>query len=168
MAAVDYMKKSGLATKIGIAGHSLGGKVLMIYAAKNKIDAVAPISAVFRLEDTWVMKILGEWKKKGIRYFHVRAKGWSRIKKPLSYNFVEDRKKYDIKTLTKKIKCPVLIIHGSRDDEIPLSHAKMYYKNVKSPKKLVILEGAKHKITRKKDLKILYEETTLWFGKHLK
>jgi len=165
--AVAFLKKQKFVKKIGITGHSLGGQVLMIYAAKNKIDAVAPISAVFSLNDIWVMKNIDEWKKKGIRYFNVRGRDWSRRKKPLSYNFAIDRQKYDMKVLTKKIKCPVLIMHGDKDEDIPLSHARMYYKNINVPKKLVVLKGTKHTITRKKDLKILYEETSKWFSKYL-
>lgn len=43
---------------------------------------------------------------------------------------------------------PLLLIHGSDDDVVPLNHALQLYETAGEPKKLVILEGAGHKLRR--------------------
>jgi dipeptidyl aminopeptidase/acylaminoacyl peptidase len=43
---------------------------------------------------------------------------------------------------------PVLFIHGSRDETVPVSHAERLYEVAGFPKKLVIIEGAGHRLRR--------------------
>ena len=43
----------------------------------------------------------------------------------------------------KKIKHPLLIIHGSKD-AIPVSDARRLYENANEPKRLEIIEGGSH------------------------
>ena len=42
------------------------------------------------------------------------------------------------------VRCPVLIIHGNKDGTIPFSMGRSVYRKVKSPKKLVEIQGAGH------------------------
>jgi len=171
-AAVEFLKKKKLSMGIGMAGTSLGGNVLMIYAALNKIDAAVPIAAPFRLDDTEIMRdkeAMKSWKETGFRYYAVRAEGWKRKKKPLNYNFITDRQKYDMGRLSKKIKCPVLVIHGDKDDVVPVTHSQLYYRNIKSQKKLIVIKGADHSIGDKiQDLNMILKEMNVWFSKYLK
>ena len=45
----------------------------------------------------------------------------------------------------KRIRCPLLIIHGTRDEIVPIQHAKDLFKNCKSTKKLAYyVEAAGH------------------------
>jgi dipeptidyl aminopeptidase/acylaminoacyl peptidase len=43
---------------------------------------------------------------------------------------------------------PVLIVHGRRDETVPVSHAERLYEATGFPKKLVIIEGAGHRLRR--------------------
>lgn len=43
-----------------------------------------------------------------------------------------------------KLNCPVLIIHGSADQIIPLHHGQTLFRHAKPPKQLVIVDGAGH------------------------
>jgi dipeptidyl aminopeptidase/acylaminoacyl peptidase len=43
---------------------------------------------------------------------------------------------------------PVLFVHGRRDDTVPVSHAERLYEAAGFPKKLVIIEGAGHRLRR--------------------
>lgn len=55
--------------------------------------------------------------------------------------------------LPKKVKCPVLLIHGTSDDVVPLSSSEYVYNNVLSKKKeLFILEDVTHDIFRSKEI----------------
>jgi abhydrolase domain-containing protein 17 len=44
----------------------------------------------------------------------------------------------------KKVKCPVLVMHGKADDTIPLSHGQQLYAAVKSPKISLWVDEAGH------------------------
>ncbi len=43
---------------------------------------------------------------------------------------------------------PVLFIHGSRDDTVPVGHAERLYEKAGFPKKLIIIEGAGHRLRK--------------------
>jgi dipeptidyl aminopeptidase/acylaminoacyl peptidase len=45
---------------------------------------------------------------------------------------------------------PLLIIHGDRDETVPVSHAYDMYEKANEPKELVILEGAGHRLRQEK------------------
>jgi alpha-beta hydrolase superfamily lysophospholipase len=43
---------------------------------------------------------------------------------------------------------PLLLVHGSLDATVPLAHARELYEKADEPKKLVIIEGAGHRLRR--------------------
>ena len=43
---------------------------------------------------------------------------------------------------------PILFIHGSRDDTVPVHHAEELYEKAGFPKKLIIIEGAGHRLRK--------------------
>jgi pimeloyl-ACP methyl ester carboxylesterase len=55
----------------------------------------------------------------------------------------EDAVTFDGRSQLSEIKCPTLIIAGSRDQAIPIHHAEMLHKGIRGSK-LVVLEGADH------------------------
>lgn len=42
------------------------------------------------------------------------------------------------------ITCPTLVIHGKEDDLVPVAHGQMLYQALRSPKSMLIIEGAGH------------------------
>lgn len=54
------------------------------------------------------------------------------------------RTRYPSLTTVKRIKCPLLVIHGDRDEMIPDSMGRSLYAAAPQPKKLWIVEGAGH------------------------
>ena len=42
------------------------------------------------------------------------------------------------------ITCPTLVVHGERDDLVPLAQSLTLYRNLRAPKALVIIQGAGH------------------------
>ena len=78
---------------------------------------------------------------------------------PISYQLIKDGKKN--KVLTKKFKSliPVTMIHGSKDEVVPVKFSrkilKLFYK---ANKKLVIIKNGDHSLSNKKNLKkIIFE-----------
>ncbi|MFQ6088183.1 MAG: alpha/beta hydrolase family protein [Candidatus Methanofastidiosia archaeon] len=124
---------------VGILGSSFGGVVSLIEASKNpKIGCVVTWSSPFHLVSLFKShSVEGE--------------------------FLEDLKRYNMVEVSKNVR-NLLVIHGSRDELVPLQHAKDLYKNASNPKKLKILED-NHRITEKREEAI--KNSLEWFKIHL-
>ena len=57
------------------------------------------------------------------------------------------RTKYDSLSRIGQVSAPVLVIHGDRDEIIPLSQAQKLYDATQTPKQLYIIPGADHNDT---------------------
>jgi len=68
----------------------------------------------------------------------------------------------------KEVHCPVLIVHGSLDKQVPLSHAEVLYENANEPKNIQIIEGGDHRLTNPAHRRRAVELTLDWFKKYLK
>jgi esterase/lipase len=146
--AINYTYNNGL-KNIVLLGHSLGGSICIIEAAKNKkIIAVISLASV-----TYIQKMKGgkfseevvtEVMKKGKLIYKKGKKKYI-----LTKEFFEDLEKYDVLDLVKKIKVPILVLHGKNDEKINYKEAKKLYDNSKKLKKLMIIKGADHKFSSK-------------------
>ncbi len=176
-ATVNFIRKQSEAdpSRVGLTGHSLGGYVIMNYTAHNeeKIRSVAPLSAVFNFSGSFKRifnktkeEVLKDFKEKG------RTKVWSRSRQKeflIKKSFYEDSLFHDAKDFVSKITCPILVLHGDKDESVSISHAKKYFNGVSSKiKKLEIIEGADHDYTNPTYLSQVVEKVVYWFRNTLK
>ena len=99
-------------------------------------------------------KIKNEIVKKGL---YILKKG--NYEYPITYQLIKDGRKN--KVLNKKInsKIQVTMIHGSKDEVVPIKYSKKIlslFKN--SNRKLVIIKKGDHSLSSKKNLKIILNE----------
>lgn len=69
-----------------------------------------------------------------------------------------------------KAACPVLLIHGAKDDMVPVEHCDMYERALRSPKrtvKKIIIAGADHTFNRLVWVRRLVSETVTWLTETL-
>jgi esterase/lipase len=130
--------------KIALVGHSFGGVISMLYAAKNqknsKIKALILLSAPVEFESKrrkkWIQKLKSELKQE--------------------------------KTMNeiKKIKTPTLIIQGVFDERIPKNSENILKKSIKNS----VMKKFKtdHFYTNKRELKKISVETAKWVVKKLR
>ena len=75
--------------------------------------------------------------------------------------------KSDARDVIQDIRCPIMIIHGDKDEFVPVSHARELYDRADEPKELKIIDGADHRFMdlslRDKAIDISLE----WFKKYL-
>ena len=64
---------------------------------------------------------------------------------------------------SKKVKIPVLILHGTHDTSVPVSQARKLYKNLNCKKALKELEATNHIFTQEKDMEKVLDLTRKWF-----
>jgi hypothetical protein len=43
-----------------------------------------------------------------------------------------------------RVRCPVLLMHGTQDEVIPFAHSQTLYRQITAPKQLLTVEGAGH------------------------
>ncbi len=171
-AAIDYVSSlaSVDASRVGIMGHSFGGSVSLIGAAGDKRIKSIVVSApvvdfleTLRMLSDFDTKIgnLTVWKDKG--YTHYLNADQKYMK--LEYPFLEDVMKFDMKKIAKEIKCPVLLIHGSKDKIVPLHQSEKLLSLLSCEKDLKKLECGHY--FEEHDLKNLIEFSQNWFIKWL-
>lgn len=139
-AAIDFVKcLRESKNKIGLTGHSLGGAASLL--AADKADAVAAIapptdfSALYEFRTKRGLINIDEWKKRG----HMDLFG---IK--VNYSLYADAIKHDAKSIAKPIKCPVLLIHGDKDDVVPLHQSEEFLDLLSCEKRLEIMRNEGH------------------------
>jgi dipeptidyl aminopeptidase/acylaminoacyl peptidase len=63
--------------------------------------------------------------------------------------------------------CPLLIIHGSADEDVPVENAHHLYEKAKAPKRLKIIEGGNHGFNDPAHLKQVISLTSDWLKLYL-
>ncbi|MBD3210740.1 prolyl oligopeptidase family serine peptidase [Candidatus Micrarchaeota archaeon] len=161
LAAYEFAEKEGF-EKIGLSGSSFTGAVSLVAASKRNFSALSLKCPVFDSKMLWDEKYGGEgvqeWKQSG--YISPFGRKWS-------YEAYEDAKGYDMKAITKSIRAPALVIHGDRDDTVPLSHALAIIDNLDTEKKLVVVEGAKHDFRNMEHFEKMISASRSWLISHL-
>ena len=113
----------------GLYGSSFGGYIALLYASDNSISSLALKAPVSDYRETAAI-----------------------IDRP---HFLEETRSINLYKKVKSIKCPVLIIHGDRDDVVSLRQSKKLHQSLVSDKRLQVVHGADHDI-KGKDLEKTY------------
>ncbi len=149
-AAIDFLESKASIERLGVIGSSFGGRAA-IAAKDRRIKAMALLATPFNL-DLPIVEKDGRIELESGRV--------------LKSEFFEDLKRYSTSEDLKAIKCPLLIIHGSKDEVVPLGDAHEIYKEANEPKRIEILEGGDH--TFSDHLERVAEICLDWFRKYLK
>ena len=67
----------------------------------------------------------------------------------------------------RKVRCPLLIIHGDKDETVPMDEAYELYGIVAGSKRLYILQGGDHRLSNPSLLKRAVDESIDWITLHL-
>jgi pimeloyl-ACP methyl ester carboxylesterase len=125
-AIIQYVTHTFTSDEIYLIGHSRGGGLAIIEAAKNKhIKKLVTWSAIADFASLWKPDQEEEWKKTG-RIFVENAR--TKEKMPLDVSLLQDFKRnkeeYNIKEKAKTIRIPWLILHGDEDVNVSFSVAQ--------------------------------------------
>lgn len=143
---VEYLKTQGF-ERFALAGYSFGGMVGLIYASSNEVEFLVLKSPVVNyFEQKKLLNKLDQlekWKKEN----------WLREDRfgntyEIPYSYAEKLMSYDGYELGKKIKCPTLLIHGAKDETIPVEQSKKLGKIIPNCK-VEILPNADHHYSSK-------------------
>lgn len=142
--ALNFVQEQGYGS-IGVMGSSLGGTVSILVAVKDRrIEALVTWAAPCHLNELFREGVIG---------------GLEKLRRDVG--------NYDVVKAVKEVHCPILIVHGSLDEQVPLSHSEVLYKNANEPKDIQIIEDADHRLTNPIHRRKAVELTLDWSRKHL-
>lgn len=154
-----------------LAGHSLGGICISLYAEKypEKIAALAPISTVvsgklsLEAQKRENPENLETWEKTGWKEELSNSKPG--VRKRLPWSHMVDRLKYDILPDASRLTMPVLLITGENDPSTPPDHVQKFFDALPGPKEFHIIQSAPHTFRDKKHLAEIKKLFLNWIDK---
>lgn len=136
---IKYAKFLGY-SEIGLLGESMGGTIaLKVYDQSMKILVLWYPALDFSdsaFKDLFFIKSAQE---------EILNKGYfleDGFK--IGKNFIDQVFSINVFDNLEKINCPVLILHGDKDTEIPVAQSKKAYQMLREPKEFKIIKGAEH------------------------
>lgn len=151
LAMWEYAKSLPYVSKIGLLGHSQGGVVASMTAGILASRGEAPDALVLIAPGSVVQDAC-----KGGRFFgaefnpadppeYVKCFGIMK----LGREYILSTQELDIYGTAKAYTGPVRIIHGSKDNIVPLSCSEKFVEAYTQESELIIVEGENHMITRR-------------------
>jgi pimeloyl-ACP methyl ester carboxylesterase len=149
--------------KIGSFGSSMGGTVALLFAAQEKnvaavVTLAAPVHPERFGERLSTPEETRQWRTQGFIEYHGRR---------LNVSLLQDFEVLDVPKAARKISCPVLVIHGDRDDIVPVAEGRELFAALAGPKRLCIIEGSGHRLTDPAHLQKALAESIDWLTSHL-
>ena len=153
---------------MGITGHSLGGLVAAVTAARvSSLKSLVTLSAVFNMAEKFP-GFLGEeqvraWQERG--HIEMDPPGSGLF---LGYGFYADLLRLDVAQEVGQLRAPCRIIQGEADIGVTTQDAQLYYQHIASTEKdLALIPGADHVYSNDAHLMQVCLYTADWFRRHL-
>lgn len=160
--AAHFFKKRGYEI-FCLIGHSQGAVEVLLHQSKyNSAKRVIDISGLVDQRDMTIRKYtkqqVKEINEKGFTKVEYDGKMWNIPKK-----YFYDRASYgDIRNRAKKIKCPILVFHGTEDEDINYANGEKMRKILRKKDKFITIEGASHFYINPAHRKILFDSIIEW------
>jgi len=143
---LEYMLHQANYDYILIGGHSRGGQVSILYAARDpRISFVLSIMPSSKLTTTMGQRFK-DWQKTGISisYRDLPDNREQKREFHVPYSHAIDKDRYDVMKDVKKVKVPIIFITGELDDQCPPEHVRQIFDNANEPKQFVLIKGIGH------------------------
>jgi len=153
---IAYARTRGYST-IALLGESYGGLVTL-FAYDQDIKTVVLWGPVTGNRVPSFLKIEKYAKELSENGYVVYNEGGRDHK--VTQKYVDDRNSINKRDLLSRIKCPVLIIHGSQDDQVSYKESEEAMEYLPKGSKFVLMEKGTHSLDNKIDRTI--EKTIGW------
>ena len=159
--AIDFVREKGF-KKFGLLGHSLGGLISLKNLGRGIKALVlwAPATDPNKDIQSWYSK--GRFKEMEDTGYLVKTRGMGvRRRFVIEKGMFDELANVNQEKLLSKVKCPVLIIHGDKDEVIPLEKSQQAMQYLPKSAKLEIIKGADHEFYEQLDQFV--KHTVAWF-----
>jgi alpha-beta hydrolase superfamily lysophospholipase len=148
---------------IAIFGSSMGGSVALLFAAQETTVAALVTLAAPLHPENFVKRVLTaeqlqQWRHRGFTFYNGRR---------LNVSLLDDLERIDVSESARKIKCPVLILHGDADQVVPVEEAYELCMCLPNSKRLTILPGADHRLADPALMQHALAEAFDWLTKYV-
>jgi pimeloyl-ACP methyl ester carboxylesterase len=127
-----------------LLGHSRGGGVALLGALDvPNLHGVITWAAISRV-DRWDAATQREWRKRGVlEVENARTKQIMRMSPVILDDYEANAKRLDILSATSRLRVPLLILHGGRDESVPVEEGRLIASRAEEAS-LVVLHRASH------------------------
>jgi len=166
--AIDFLQKNYKYKKLILIGFSTGAIDAALYAyTDRRVDKVILVGGVGNLKEA----VRYDFTDEQVRDFWTRGyivyknKGHWTNKKKLKKAFYDEFFKLDVLGSVHKFKKPILIVHGEKDEAVPVNKdPHELYRAASGRKKLVIMGGGDHRLSKQKHWKKTVLEIKKFIG----
>ena len=144
--------------QIGLLGMSFGTAVTL--ALKPHMKAIVllggivhPKEIISRIFDTYIPDGVSERKTSRGTIARMKSQFWP------------DCDSYNLLSNVSEITCPIMFIHGTKDDIVPISESMQLHENANEPKELRKIKDAGHVYCGHREEMI--EAVVEWFGRYM-
>jgi pimeloyl-ACP methyl ester carboxylesterase len=115
----------GAAFRLGLAGHSRGGVIALLHAARDaRVAAVATLASPERI-GVWPEPYWDAWRAgEPADVYDFRTRATLRLGPPIYGDWTRNRDAYDTRAAAARLRAPLLVVHGTRDALVPLEEAR--------------------------------------------
>lgn len=140
----EYMLSQANYKQILLGGHSRGGQVSILYAARD--SRISIVLGIMPSSGPIQGQRREEWKNNGVSVSQRNLPNDKdkTIEFRVPFNHILDRDQYDAVGDAKKIKVPIILIAGELDDLVPPDKVKEIFDNANEPKKFLIISNIGH------------------------
>lgn len=141
---LEYMLNQKNYKHILLGGHSRGGQMSILYAARD--SRISLVLAIMASSGPIIGQRREEWEKNGISISQrdLPDNRNEKIEFRVPFHHVLDRDQYDAVKDVKKIKTPIILVAGELDDIVPPEDVKEIFDSANEPKKLIIIPDIGH------------------------
>ncbi|MDF1592294.1 MAG: alpha/beta fold hydrolase [Desulfobacterales bacterium] len=151
---------------IGLAGHSTGGNIALLAGARLKsVRAFCLLaSRISGMKATHFLSTAQqtEIERSGRVFFTSRGRSLE-----ISKDFFADAGNYDMLKVIGSLKRPLLVIHGDRDEIVPMDEALQAHKLNPAAITLKVIPGADHMFSQEDHRSQVAEVVADWFTRQL-
>ncbi|WMJ73546.1 alpha/beta hydrolase [Cytophagaceae bacterium ABcell3] len=140
----EFLPKENI-QKVFLLGHSRGGFIATLEAFdSNKVHGLVTLAAVADFKNRYTEQQIELWKADGVMYIeNARTKQQMPLNFTLYEDLIENHDRLNINEKASKLSKPWLIVHGSADTSVDVSHAYKF-KELNNNAELMIIDGADH------------------------
>lgn len=155
--------------RLVLFGYCFGGMAaIMLGAFDKRVKAVVTLSSPYEFFDTSVTRMTDHdmSRVRLKRYFHLTTP-FSEQEERIDYLFLEDGERRDMPRAVRNLNQPLLVMHGDKDERVPIEHAHEIHERSPGKKQFEIIAGMEHAPTPKQ-VKAALDHTLAFLKKHLK
>jgi len=160
--AFMFFKDYGL-EEINLMGSSMGGVVSLLITMEKKFEIktltliATPVNLHSIIPDNLDIEGIDKLPDKEMTSLNGIQ---------INNRFFRELKQINTDIAINNLMIPTIIIHGLSDKVVAISNARHLSKNLKSQKKLVIINGGDHHLSRESDINVLRENIIDWWNKY--